>query len=142
MSRRFGGRVLLSRGDGYAMYVGSNGSAGCEVCGSRAELSQHLFGEKRWLLEFLLALARKRVHRKLGKEIPCMKKPQDYAGKLAKLPDRIAAVLAKTVAVQGDAFEVDDSVALMMILDTINDLDPSLIERNANKKLARPKRSS
>lgn len=61
------------------------------------------------------------------------------ATKLAKLPDRIAAILSKTVAHKGDAFELDDAEALMQILDLINDYDPTLVERMAKKKLT-PKR--
>ncbi len=65
------------------------------------------------------------------------KDPKEYAAKLQRLPDRVAAVLAKTVAWQGDGFELDDATALVMLTDLITDLDPSLMERNANKKLAR-----
>jgi hypothetical protein len=67
-----------------------------------------------------------------------------YATKLAKLPDRIAAILAKTYAVIGDeAFKtgISEDVANVMILDLINDLDSTLIKRNANKRLARSRRS-
>lgn len=59
------------------------------------------------------------------------------AAKWAKFPDRVAAILAKSVAVKGDAFELDDAEALIMILDIINELDPTLIERNKDKRLAR-----
>lgn len=71
-----------------------------------------------------------------------MSKAEDYAIKLAKLPDRIAARLAHGYAVQGDAAELADSEVLIGIMDLINDLDPTLIERNANKRLARRRRPS
>src|SRR5204863_9023936 len=104
--RRFGGRVLLSSGDGRAMYVGSNGNRACETCGGAAvALSKHQFGEKPWLLSFCLALARKRYHKRNGGT--CVSKAENTAVKIAKGYDRIAAVLAKTVAQQGDAFELD-----------------------------------
>ena len=67
---------------------------------------------------------------------------RDYATRLAKLPDRLAAILAKSVAVKGDAFDLDDAEALIMILDIINELDPTLIERNKDKRLSRTRRSS
>lgn len=71
-----------------------------------------------------------------------MKQSQEYATKLAKLPARIAAILGKSVAWKGDAFELDDAEVLMMISDVINDLDPTLIERNQRKRLARSRQSS
>jgi hypothetical protein len=116
----------------------------CPICGSseRIELQLHVFRYP-WLLWFCLALARKRYHRRNGGR--CMKQPQEYATKLAKLPDRIAAIVAKTYAVKGDAAIADgvtDDEALVRIMDLINDLDPTLIERNAKTMLARPQRPS
>jgi hypothetical protein len=110
----------------------------CAVCGAASSLSR--IGGWDWLGNFLIALARKRFHK--HNEGSCMNEARDYATILAKLPHRIAAVLAKSVAVKGDAFELDDAEALVMILDIINELDPTLIERNANKRLARSKRPS
>jgi len=66
-----------------------------------------------------------------------MAEARDYALRLAKLPDRIAAIVAKTVAVKGDAFELEDDQALIDILDELNRLDDTLIDRNKNKRLAR-----
>ena len=68
-----------------------------------------------------------------------MAKPKEYAAQLQRLPDRIAAIVAKTAAVKGDAWEMDDFEALVRIQDLINALDHTLIERNANKKLTRRK---
>lgn len=73
------------------------------------------------------------------KESALAKDPKEYAARLQKLPDRVAATLAKTYAVKGDAFELADNEALIMIMDLINGLDSTLIERNTNKKLARRK---
>lgn len=69
-----------------------------------------------------------------------MKKAETRATKLAKLPDRVAAIVAKTYAVMGDeAFSkgIQDDTALVMIMDLINDYDDTLISRNAKKRLAR-----
>jgi len=66
-----------------------------------------------------------------------MGRAEDYATKLAKLPDRIAAVVAKTYAVMGDAAEIRDDQALMMIRDLEEELDPAVIDRNKNKGLNR-----
>jgi hypothetical protein len=132
------GRIFLNGRRENAMYIGRNAGSVCEICGADATVTLDT-NRPVWLQKFWLALARKRVHQKTGKEVPCMKQPQEYAAKAAKGYDRIAAVIAKSVAVQGDAFELDDAEALVMIMDILNDIDDSLIERNANKKLA-PKR--
>lgn len=67
------------------------------------------------------------------------KDPKEYAAWLQKFPDRAAAIVAKTYAVMGDAFELEDDVALVNIMDLLNAGDDTLIARNANKKLARRK---
>jgi len=76
-----------------------------------------------------------------GKEKSALaKNPKEYAAWLQKLPDRIAAIVAKTYAELGDeAFKhgVPDDVALVMIRDLLNSGDDTLIPRNAKKKLAR-----
>jgi len=56
----------------------------------------------------------------------------------------VAAIVAKTYAVMGDAafkHGLSDDVALIQIMDLLNDGDDTLIERNAKKKLARSKSS-
>lgn len=68
--------------------------------------------------------------------------PQDYATKLAKLPDRIAAIVGKTFTVQGDTAQMADDQALSMIRDLLEELDSQIIERNKNKKLARNGRTN
>jgi len=110
----------------------------CAVCGAANSFSR--IGGWDWLGNFLIALARKRFHKR--KDGSCMTAARDYATRLAKLPDRLAAILAKSVAVKGDAFDLDDAEALIMILDIINELDPTLIERNKDKRLSRTRRSS
>ena len=106
----------------------------CPACGAfgRARRQQ---GQWDWLATFCLALARKRYHKR--NEGNCMGRAEDYATKLAKLPDRIAAVVAKTYAVMGDAAEIRDDQALMMIRDLEEELDPAVIDRNKNKGLNR-----
>lgn len=66
-----------------------------------------------------------------------MSDPKEYAIKLAKLPDRIAAILGKTVAVRGDDFTMADDEALTRILDELNAFDDTVIDRNKDKRLAR-----
>ena len=125
-------------------YIGPRGNASCSICGavSTAAAPDFLRRERKgWIWDLALTLARKRHHRNEGGKT-CMESAARQATKLVKLPDRIAAILAKSVAVQGDAFELDDAEALVMILDIINELDPTLIERNANKKLARQRMPS
>jgi hypothetical protein len=108
----------------------------CKTCGAVATPALKVWLRRGWQNRVCLALARKRYHRREGGET-CMGRAEEQAFKLAKLPDRIAAILAKSVAVRDDAFDIDDAEALIMILDIINELDPTLIERNANKQLAR-----
>ena len=77
----------------------------------------------------------------IGKEKSALARdPKEYAAWLQRFPDRVAAIVAKTYAIKGDAAELDDSVALVRIMDLLNAGDSTLIERNANKKLA-PKKS-
>lgn len=68
--------------------------------------------------------------------------PKEYAAKLQKFPERVAATIGKTYAVKGDACEIEDVTALIQIMDLVNDLDDTLIARNAKKRLARSQRSS
>jgi hypothetical protein len=84
-----------------------------------------------------MLLPRNRSQQK--KESALARNPKEYATKLQRLPDRIAAIVAKTYAIQVDAWELEDDVALVMIRDLINDIDDTLVERNAKKKLARHK---
>lgn len=64
---------------------------------------------------------------------------EEYAVKLARFPDRVAAIVGKTFTVMGaDALErgIADDQALGMIRDLLNELDPTLIDRNKKKRLA------
>lgn len=85
--------------------------------------------------QFLTVLARRRLAK--GRRGIQHMTAEEYATKLAKLPDRVAAVVAKTYAVMGDDFQVADDQALMMIRDYLDELDETVIERNRNKKLSR-----
>jgi hypothetical protein len=66
-----------------------------------------------------------------------MPEAHEYATKLAKLPDRIGAIVGKTFTVQGDGASIADDQALGMIRDLLEELDETVIERNQNKRLAR-----
>lgn len=68
--------------------------------------------------------------------------PADYATKVAKFPDRVAAIISKTYAVMGDGAQIADDQANMMIRDLCDELDETLIERNKNKRLSRSQRNS
>jgi hypothetical protein len=116
-------------------------SSTCKTCGAAPTPELRVWLRRGWQYRVSLALARRRYHRKEGNK-SCMGSAEIDAAKLVRFPDRVAAILAKSVACQGDAFELDDAEALVMILDIINELDPTLIERNANKKLARHRQPS
>lgn len=60
-----------------------------------------------------------------------------YATRLAKLPDRVAAVVGKTHAFMGDRFQLADDEAVMKIADLLHELDPTLVKRNGHKRLSR-----
>lgn len=93
--------------------------------------------DRREVTRFLRELARRRIAKRRGIKMTA----EMYAVKLAKLPDRIAAIVGKTYAELGDAWDADkhlcDDTAMMMIRDLVNDLDESLIPRNKNKRLIR-----
>lgn len=63
--------------------------------------------------------------------------PDEYAAKVTKLPDRIAAIIGKTYAEMQDAATLADDEALMMIRDLLLEIDDTLIERNKKKRLSR-----
>lgn len=88
---------------------------------------------RREVVRFARELARRRIQKRRG----ILMDAEQYAKWLAKLPDRIAAVVGKTYAVMGDVFEIADDQAVMMIRDLIEEGDETLIERNKNKRLAR-----
>lgn len=88
------------------------------------------------VLPFLTALAERRIER--GKGVKGM--PEEYAVRLAKLPERIAAIAGKTYAKLQDDYKLADDEALGMICDLLDELDPTLIERNQHKRL-RPRRA-
>lgn len=84
---------------------------------------------------------------KQGKEVKGMNDetgmtPEQYATKALKALDRICSILGKTYAEMGDASELPDDQALMMIRDTALDVDRTLIERNKKKRLSRAKRDN
>jgi len=64
---------------------------------------------------------------------------EEYAVWLAKLPDRVAVIVAKTYAEMGDSAVLTDDEALGRIRDLLLDADNSIIERNKNKRLSRGK---
>jgi hypothetical protein len=123
----------------YRSDFGRNGECGtCGSAGKEAAPDFLLRQHKGWVWTFALALARKRYHRR--KEGACMTQAHDYAIQLAKLPDRIAAIVSKTATCEGDAFHLTDDEALGRIFDLLQGLDESLIERNSSKRLPPRKR--
>lgn len=59
------------------------------------------------------------------------------AASFMKLPERVAAIVGKTYAVMGDDFKLADDEALTRIRDLLDELDPTLIDRNKKKRLSR-----
>lgn len=87
---------------------------------------------------------RRRIERMIsrGKEVKGLKDetgktPDEYATKVLKVLDRIAAIVGKTYAEMGDASQIADDEALMRIRDELLDVDSTLIERNKKKRLSR-----
>ena len=57
--------------------------------------------------------------------------------RLLQFRDYVATVVGKTYVVRGDAFEMSDDEALARIRDRLDAEDPTLVEQNKDKKLAR-----
>lgn len=93
---------------------------------------------RRRVMAILLELAKRRTEHFEGRK-GVARVAEEYAAKLAKLPDRVAVIIGKTYSEIGDEFEVSDDTAVGMIRDLLYDIDPSLIEQNKNKKLSRRK---
>lgn len=85
------------------------------------------------VISVLTEIARRRIAK--GKGVIGL--AEEHAVRLAKLPERIAAIVGKTYSECGDAFEVEDDTAIGMIRDLLLEIDPELINRNKKKKLAR-----
>lgn len=66
-----------------------------------------------------------------------MDKIKAQAASFLKFPERVAAIVGKTYAVKGDDFQLSDDEALTRIRDLLDELDPTLIARNKNKRLSR-----
>jgi hypothetical protein len=83
------------------------------------------------VMDMLREIARRQIGR--GKGVKWM--PEEYAVKLKKFPERVAAIVAKTYAELGDSAQISDDEAVSRIRDLLNELDENIIERNRKKKL-------
>lgn len=128
------------------MYLGVAGNKVCAVCGavSITAAPDGLRRERKgWIWDFAMSVARKRFHRREGRAT-CMNRAEDYAVQLAKLPDRVAAIVGKTYTELGDEHDPEkpghlcDDTAMELIRDLLMNLDSTLIERNKNKRLNLP----
>ncbi|HKV41696.1 MAG TPA: hypothetical protein VJX67_21005 [Blastocatellia bacterium] len=61
--------------------------------------------------------------------------PEELAIKMRRLPDRLAAIVGKTFAIQGDDASLPDDEALTRIAELLSDIDPHLVARNKGKRL-------
>ena len=61
--------------------------------------------------------------------------PEELAIKMRRLPERIAAVVGKTFAIQGDEAPLADEEAINRILGLLYEIDPQLVDRNKDKRL-------
>lgn len=85
------------------------------------------------LMGLLTRIVRQGLHKRKG----VRKVAEETAVRLARLPERIAAIVGKTYVVKGDGAELSDDEALGMICDLLNEVDESLIPTNKDKRLAR-----
>jgi hypothetical protein len=97
---------------------------------ARSPLREHA----RAIHEFLVRVGSRRIQK--GKGVMNMS-AEEYAVRLRKFPERVAAVVGKSYAARGDSAELADDECLMRIRDLLDELDDTLIERNKNKKLAK-----
>lgn len=100
----------------------------CLFCRSSRFRSQRRF----WAITELL----EQIYKKKGVMI-LKGAVKNQAENYLKFPERVAAIVGKTFAVEGDDFKLEDDVALTRIRDLLNELDPTLIPRNRKKKLSR-----
>lgn len=80
----------------------------------------------------LLLLAKERQEIR-QKEVNWMAREQTE--NIIKLADRVACIVSKTFAVQGDEAALTDEEALIRIRDLLEAIDPQIIERNKKKRL-------
>ena len=86
---------------------------------------------KKKVFKILLLLKERQEIRQ--KEVNWM--AEEKAKQILKLPDRIAAIVAKTYVMLGDGFKVDAEEALIRIRDLLEEIDEKIIDRNKNKRL-------
>lgn len=102
------------------------------VFGDREQISGVLkYRIYRQIYMVLLLLKERQEKRK--KEVNWM--VEEMTRKILKLPDKVAAIVAKTYAVCGDDFKLADDQALVRIRDLLEGIDPEIISRNKNKRL-------
>lgn len=90
------------------------------------------FRKRFWAVKRLLEA---RLSKKEVNKIQTQLKNQ--AVNFLKLPERVAAVVGKTYAVRGDDYKLSDDEALTRIRDLLDELDPTLIARNKEKRLSK-----
>lgn len=97
---------------------------------NRSPLAEHA----RAIHKVLVTLGERRISK--GRRTKGMS-AEDYAIKLRKFPERVAAIVGKSYAVMGDSHQLADDEVIMRIRDLLDELDDTVIERNKNKRLAR-----
>lgn len=104
--------------------------------GGAVKIEKPVFDKERFRrnLARLAAHFAKRAER--GTEVN-MSAVNNQAANYLKFPERVAAIVGKTYSVMGDDFKLSDDEALTRIRDLIDELDPTLIERNKKKRLSR-----
>jgi hypothetical protein len=95
-------------------------------------LALHVCGDGafRQIYKVLLLCKERQISRK--KEVNWM--ADEMARKLLKLPNRVAAAMKGTFAICGDDAKVADDVALLMIKDLLEEIDPDIFRRPARRK--------
>lgn len=87
---------------------------------------------RRWASQIVF----RAILRRTRKGVITTQQAEDTATKMLKLPDRIAAIIGKTFVVRGDDFTLEDDIALSKIRDLIDEIDPTAIKRNKDKRLS------
>ncbi len=81
---------------------------------------------------FLAKTARGREVKPLSKT---KSKAQTYAEKLIRYPEEVAKIIGKTFLLSGEDALLTDDDALTRIRDLLDDIDPSILEENKDKRL-------
>lgn len=117
----------------------------CWECRHDAQVEKDFYGKKPLSFKSRKQSAFRRRFFAVCKELRRKNKKKEVnemsvkhdAAQLMKFPERIAAIVGKTYSIRGDDWKMSNDEALTRIRDLLDEIDPTLIKRNQNKRLSR-----